>query len=140
MGGVGVADPPELSRQGTARRLRRRGYCRNPRRRVRPAAMKKALPLLAFVVFLPACAPTKKTAPPPAPDAAMSSRSKVKMETLQRGHAVYLAHCGRCHEYILPKDVSREDWHVVVPGMAWNAGISDKDEKALTAYIMAAKK
>jgi len=29
---------------------------------------------------------------------------------------------------------------VVVPGMAWNAGISKKDEKALTAYIMAAKK
>jgi cytochrome c5 len=102
--------------------------------------MKKALPLLAFVAFLPACAPAPKTATPPVPDAAMSARSKVKLQTLQRGHAVYLANCGRCHEYILPKDVSREDWHVVVPGMAWNASISPKDEKAVTAYVMAAKK
>ena len=96
--------------------------------------MKKALPLLGFVL-IPACAPST----PPAPDAAMSARSKVKMETLERGHAVYLGHCGRCHEHILPKDVSRADWHVVVPGMAWNAGITAKDEAALTAYIMAAK-
>jgi hypothetical protein len=98
--------------------------------------MKKGLPLLA-VVLIPACAPSPR--PAPVPDAAMSARSKVTMATLQRGHAVYLAHCGRCHEHILPEDVSRSDWHVVVPGMAWNAGISEKDEKALTAYILAAK-
>jgi cytochrome c5 len=97
--------------------------------------MKKALPALAFV-FLPACAPST----PPVPDAVMSTRANVKLATLQRGHTVYLSHCGRCHEYILPKDVSRADWHVVVPGMSWNAGISTADEEALTAYILAAKK
>ncbi|WP_265594454.1 hypothetical protein [Haloferula sp. BvORR071] len=105
--------------------------------------MNKALPLMA-VVLIPACAPTparpSASSSAPVPDTAMSTRSKVKLETLQRGHGVYLAHCGRCHEYILPKDISRSDWHVVVPGMAWNAGISKQDEKVLTAYIMAAKK
>lgn len=97
--------------------------------------MKNMLPALYFV-FLPACAPST----PPVPNAAMSARARVKIETLQRGHTVYLSHCGRCHEYILPKDVSRADWHVVVPGMSWNAGISAPDESALTAYILAAKK
>ena len=86
---------------------------------------------------LAGCAGTKI---PPAPDAAMASRSGVKQETLVRGHSVYVAQCGRCHEYILPKDISKADWHVVVPGMAWNAGISAADERALTDYILAAKK
>ena len=91
------------------------------------------------ILSLAGCATTKtKTAP--IPDTAMAARSKVSVATLQRGHAVYLAHCGRCHEPILPKDVSKKDWHVVAPGMAWNAGISAADEKALTAYLLAASK
>lgn len=87
--------------------------------------------------MLAGCAGTKTA---PVPDAAMATRSGVNHETLQRGHSVYLAHCGRCHEHILPKDVSKADWHVVVPGMSWNAGISAADEEALAAYILAAKK
>ncbi len=97
--------------------------------------MKRTLLGLGFVA-LAGCA--TKTAP--IPDAVMAARTGASVETLQRGHAVYLAHCGRCHEHILPKDISRADWHVIVPGMAWNAGISAADEKALTAYILAAKK
>lgn len=69
----------------------------------------------------------------------MAARSGVSQGILQKGHAVYLAQCGRCHEHILPRDVSKADWHVVVPGMSWNAGISEADEDALTAYILAAK-
>jgi len=90
-----------------------------------------------MILSLASCATTKTA---PIPDAAMATRSKVDVATLQRGHAVYLAHCGRCHEHVMPKDVSREDWHVVAPGMAWNAGISAADEKALTSYLMAAIK
>lgn len=100
-----------------------------------PNLMKNRLPLLPFLL-LAACA----SATAPLPDTAMAGRSGVAYETLQRGHAVYLAHCGRCHDFILPDDVSREDWHVVVPGMAWNAGISEAEEAALTAYISAAKR
>lgn len=96
------------------------------------------LPVLFCGVLLASCAATKKTAP--IPDSAMAARSKVNVATLQRGHAVYLSNCGRCHEPVLPKDVSKKDWHVVAPGMAWNAGISAADEKALTAYLLAASK
>lgn len=98
--------------------------------------MNKALVFLPCLLLLSGCA--TKTAP--VPDAAMATRSGVKHETLQQGHAVYLAQCGRCHQPILPDDVRKADWHVVVPGMAWNAGISEADENALTAYILAAKK
>jgi hypothetical protein len=109
--------------------------CRDAGPGVSLPIMKKALVLLPCLL-LAACA--TKTAP--IPDASMATRSGVKYETLQRGHAVYLAHCGRCHEPILPADVSKADWHVVVPGMSWNAGIPAADEAALTAYILAAKK
>lgn len=97
--------------------------------------MKKAL--LLPCCLLAGCASPKL---PPPPDATMAARSGVPQETLQQGHAVYAANCGRCHEFIMPQDVSRADWHVVVPGMAWNAGISAADEKALTAYLLAAKR
>lgn len=109
--------------------------CRGGDPGVRLPVMKNALVFLPCLL-LAACA--TKTAP--VPDAAMASRSGVKYETLQRGHSTYLAHCGRCHQPILPADVSKADWHVVVPGMAWNAGISEADESALSAYILAAKK
>ena len=98
--------------------------------------MKNLLLPLPFLL-LASCATTKTA---PIPDAAMATRSGSNVATLQQGHAVYLAHCGRCHEHILPKDVSTDDWHVVAPGMAWNAGISAADEKALTAYLLAATK
>jgi len=97
----------------------------------------KGLLLGLVTLSLVGCAATK-TATAPIPDTAMATRSKVSVATLQRGHSVYLAHCGRCHQPILPKDVSKADWHIVAPGMAWNAGISAADEKALTAYLTAA--
>jgi mono/diheme cytochrome c family protein len=93
----------------------------------------KALLVLSCLA-LAACAPQSA----PLPDAALAARSGTSQATLQRGHAVYLAHCSRCHEAVRPADVSREDWHVVVPGMSWNAGISEADEQALAAYILAA--
>ena len=77
---------------------------------------------------------------PPAPTEEMVRVSGVEAETLLRGRGVYLSNCTRCHEPMMPEDVSREDWHVVVPGMAWNAGVSSADEEAVLAYILAAKK
>ncbi len=91
---------------------------------------------LGLVVLLSACAGPKQ---PLLPSVEMASRSGKPLTTLQRGHSVYLAQCTRCHEAKLPESISHEDWHVVVPGMAWNAGISKADEKAVLAYLLAAK-
>lgn len=98
----------------------------------------KSIPwmLVVGISLLASCAGPKQ---PPIPSAEMSTRSGKSLATLQRGHAVYLAQCTRCHEAKQPQNISREDWHVVVPGMAWNAGISKADEKAVLAYLLAAK-
>ena len=98
--------------------------------------MKKSL-YLAFVAMLVAgCADTKLI---PAPTAEMALKSGQNLETLGRGHTVYITACARCHEPMMPSEISGEEWHVVVPGMSWNAGISDEDEQAVMKYIMAAR-
>jgi cytochrome c5 len=95
-------------------------------------------PLIIASAVIAACAPSfEKGAPAVTPR--MAARSGVSEGTLQLGRAAYLAHCGRCHEYQLPDSVSDEDWHVVVPGMAWNAGLNKSDEVAIRQYLIAAK-
>jgi len=88
----------------------------------------------AACLWISACA-----SPPPAPlpDARLAAQSGIPEEILRHGHQVFLAECGRCHEHVLPDDVTRSDWHVVLPGMAWNASLSPADETAVLAYIMA---
>lgn len=95
--------------------------------------------LLLGGLIIAACAPSLDQMAPPV-TAAMATSSKVSEGTLQLGRAAYIANCGRCHEYQLPDTVSDEDWHVVVPGMAWNAGLSKQDEVAIRQYLIAAKK
>jgi hypothetical protein len=98
-------------------------------------SMKKpALALL--IVILAGCAPAPVI---PVPDAAMAAKSGEKLLTLQKGYGVYMAQCSRCHEPMMPSDVSSDDWHIVTPGMAWNASISEADEEAVLKYILAAR-
>ena len=74
-----------------------------------------------------------------APSTAMSKRTGVPLKDLHTGFSVFVLHCGRCHDYMYPEDVSANDWHKVLPGMAWNAGISKIEEKALMKYLLASK-
>jgi hypothetical protein len=99
--------------------------------------MKKlSRPWFLCFLCLAACA-TKPIdhAPPITP--AVLGQTQASETTLQRGRALYLAHCGRCHAYMLPENIRREDWHVVVPGMAWNAGLNASEERAVREYILA---
>ena len=95
-----------------------------------------ALASATAFLFSAACGPTPP--PAPVPDATMAASSHRDLALLRHGHEVYLAQCGRCHEHVLPDDVTRADWHVVLPGMAWNAGLSKADEGAVMTYLMAA--
>jgi len=76
---------------------------------------------------------------PPVPSVAMAEASGHPVETLEHGRAVYMSECARCHVPLMPDRLGGEDWHVVVPGMAWNAGISEADEEAVLAYVMASR-
>ena len=93
--------------------------------------------LLGMGVALAGCATEPKTAALPSKE--MSEMSGVSLEQLERGRHIYETDCSRCHVPMLPGEASEGDWHVVVPGMAWNAGISREDEDAVLAYILAAK-
>lgn len=75
----------------------------------------------------------------PLPDNPMAVRSGVSLDTLQTGHGIYMRKCGECHTHLLPGEITSEDWHVIVPGMSWNAGIEPAEEKALLKYIDAAR-
>lgn len=86
--------------------------------------------------LLAGCATPKQA---PLPTMAMATASGKPLETIQRGYSVYLLKCAECHEAMMPDDVTKEDWHVVVPGMAWNAGITPQEEAAVLDYILAAK-
>jgi cytochrome c5 len=98
--------------------------------------MKALCSVLALVFVLSACAPEPQV---PVPTEVMAVKSGEDLAVLQKGYGVYMAQCTRCHEPMMPSDVSMADWHVVVPGMAWNAGISEGDEAAVLKYILAAK-
>jgi hypothetical protein len=114
------------TKMGIAERGRFRLYC----------GMKK--PALALLIAAAAgCTPTLVI---PVPDAAMAAKSGEKLPMLQKGYGIYMGQCSRCHQPMMPSEVSAEDWHIVTPGMAWNAGISEADEAAVLRYIMAAKR
>jgi cytochrome c5 len=100
------------------------------------ADVNKLIASLLAVFAVAACAPEKTV---PMPTFAMAAKSGDDLAVLQKGHAVYMANCTRCHEPMMPSEVSKEDWHIVTPGMAWNAGISVEDEEAVMKYILAAR-
>lgn len=99
--------------------------------------MKKlSWPWFLCLLCLAACA-TKPIEDAPSITPEVLRQTQASEATLQRGRALYLAHCGRCHAYMLPENIRREDWHVVVPGMAWNASLNASEERALLDYILA---
>lgn len=98
--------------------------------------MKKPALALLIAAVVAGCAPAPVI---PVPDAAMAAKSGGDLASLQKGYGVYMAQCSRCHEPMMPSKVSENDWHIVTPGMAWNAGISKADEAAVLKYILAAK-
>lgn len=74
------------------------------------------------------------------PTAAMAKATHSNLSEIGEGHAIYMRHCSQCHEPKLPSSIPSKAWHVIVPGIAWNAGLSPAEEKQVTAYIEAAAK
>jgi hypothetical protein len=91
-----------------------------------------------LVIFIAGC--TMGSRPIPVADARMAERSGVPLEVLQRGHGVFLTQCGQCHRLVPPDALKTTDWHLVIPGMCWNAGLTQADEALILKYVLAAKK
>lgn len=91
-----------------------------------------------LVAFIAGC--TMGPGPIPVADARMAEASGVPLETLQRGNGVFLTQCGQCHLLVPPDKLKTSDWHLVIPGMCWNAGLTQADEALILKYVLAAKK
>ncbi len=72
------------------------------------------------------------------PTAKMAKASGKPLDTLGNGYSLFQVNCAQCHELKMPKDVRVDEWHSIVPGMAWNAGLKKEDEQAILAYLVAA--
>ncbi len=75
----------------------------------------------------------------PNPSAAMAKKSGKPLSQLQRGHEVYMLHCGECHRYKLPQDLDIDEWQTAVPKMIGHAGLEKADEKAVLEYVVGVK-
>lgn len=64
----------------------------------------------------------------------------VKLAQLNQGYAIYKQQCSKCHEPKLPGAIPSKTWHKLIPGMAWNAGLTNEEEKQLNTYIIAASR
>ena len=62
----------------------------------------------------------------------------VETSEIQRGHASYMAKCSQCHDRVPPGKIDPEYWRGIVPHMAANAELSQKEEEELLLYLMAA--
>lgn len=72
------------------------------------------------------------------PSKDMAIITEVPIEELREGHKIYKVQCSKCHEAKLPGAIPSGTWHKVIPGMAWNAGLTSEEEKKLTTYIISA--
>lgn len=93
---------------------------------------------LSLYLGFVACAPVQQYTDMPVPNAEMASHSGESLDKLGKGYALSQVHCAQCHQFKLPKDMRVDEWHTIVPGMAWNAGLNAEDESAVMAYLVAA--
>lgn len=74
------------------------------------------------------------------PSEELARKTGTSLKDLHIGFGTYVRECGTCHPHVLPDDLSSSQWHVTTPKMAWNANISDEEQKALLSYLIAATK
>jgi mono/diheme cytochrome c family protein len=90
--------------------------------------------------FLFSCAPEQGgISEVPNPSSLMAQKSGTSLDTLQRGHAVYMLHCAECHTYPLPADLQAAEFVDTVPKMVKHSGLSQAEGSAVLAYILAVK-
>lgn len=74
----------------------------------------------------------------PRPTAAMASRAGVSLEQIGIGYTVFGRKCLECHTARVPKNPADPNWHPIVEGMTWNAGLNPGEKKAVLTYLRAA--
>lgn len=74
----------------------------------------------------------------PPPTEAMAASIGEPLDHIGMGHSLFHRKCLECHEPKIPNDPNAANWHPIMEGMAWNAGLSDAEERAVLSYLHAA--
>ena len=82
----------------------------------------------------------QRTNDPFAPTAQMAKSADKPLADLGKGHGIFMRQCSQCHDKRIPNQIPTREWHKIVPGMAWNAGLSAEERRLVTDYIVAASK
>ncbi|MFC4993264.1 c-type cytochrome [Rubritalea tangerina] len=98
------------------------------------------IPAAATLLACIAACTQPKNDDPFAPSKAMAASTGTPLEDLGKGHAIFMRQCTQCHERWIPNEIPTKEWHKIVPGMAWNAGLSEEEERLVTEYVIAASK
>jgi cytochrome c5 len=99
--------------------------------------------ILCVVILSCASAPDnplrslKTTSVAPRPDAEMAARTGVGLALLENGYTVFHRKCLDCHEPRVPRNPGHRDWHPVLTGMSWNAGLSPRESEDMITYLRA---
>ena len=92
----------------------------------------------AVALLVVSCGPSY-IAPPVTPKLAKISPARVT--ELERGFSIHQIKCAKCHSFENPADYSiHELSQDIMPEMAKKAKLNDADEKAVLAYLLAARK
>lgn len=103
------------------------------------AASRRHIPAGMAVLLLPAACGPAYQAPPVSRELARLSRSPVAQ--LERGHVVHQEKCAKCHPFEDPARYDEADLaNRIMPEMARKSKIDAADEKAVLAYLLAARR
>jgi mono/diheme cytochrome c family protein len=102
--------------------------------RWRPGAFLSGCLLLGIM----GCASLEKRAPLVTPSLTSVAKARgVGPDTLDRGRALYVGRCARCHQPVGVNSRSRRQWQAILPRMADQAKLGDDEFRDLEAYIEA---
>jgi|GEM_PF-1421400 len=93
----------------------------------------------AAIIFSPSSCGPAYVAPPVTPQLVKISRAP--LSELERGHALHQAKCAKCHGFENPANYEIDELtQDIMPEMARKAKLDMAGEKAVLAYLLAARK
>ena len=101
--------------------------------------MKKSISLFAAIVFLAACASTKKATISITESDASRAAAKypgASLATLQKGKMLYEENCSNCHGLKNPTAYNEQQWGKHVKRMAPKAKIDKPTEELILQYVV----
>lgn len=100
--------------------------------------LRKRYAIIVVIALVQASCGPGYQAPPV--DGQLVKIAKTPVSQLERGYVVHQAKCAKCHAFEDPADYEPAEWRDdIMPEMAEKSKIDMADEKAVLAYLLAAR-